>query len=112
MPEEGKDINKLGIFVTNPHQETWRHLKGIVKSVQKAGKKVRVFFTFKSVFLVQQPDFPEFVKSIPEDDFAICLDSYTCEGFDGIPTGLTEQQMRTQAYHGAIVDICGKYISL
>lgn len=112
MPEEEKDIDKLGIFVTNPHQETWRHLKGIVNAVQKAGKKVRVFFTYKSVHLVQQPDFPEFSKLIPEEDLAICLDSYTCEGFDGIPVGLTEKQMRTQAYHGEIVDVCGKYITL
>ncbi|MBW1925622.1 MAG: hypothetical protein JRI35_00275 [Deltaproteobacteria bacterium] len=112
MSEEEKDMNKLGIFVTNPHQDTWRHLKGIVKAVQKAGKTARVFFTFKSVHLVQQSDFLEFVKMIPEEDFAICHDSYTCEGFDGIPTGLTEKQMRSQAYHGDIVDVCGKYISL
>jgi len=112
MSEEEKDMNKLGIFVTNPHQDTWRHLKGIVKAVQKAGKTVRVFFTFKSVYLVQQSDFLEFVKMIPEEDFAICHDSYTCEGFDGIPTGLAEKQMRSQAYHGDIVDVCGKYISL
>jgi len=111
MSEE-KDMNKLGIFVTNPHRDTWRHLKGIVEAVQKAGKKVRIFFTFKSVHLVQQSDFPEFSKLIPEEDLAICLDSYTCEGFDGIPVGLTEKQMRTQAYHGEIVDVCGKYISL
>jgi hypothetical protein len=111
MAEE-RDSNKLGIFVTNAHRATWNYLKGIVKAAQKAGKGVRVFFTFKSVYLVQQPDFVDFVKTIPEEDFAICHDSYTCEGFDGIPEGLTERQMRTQAYHGEIVDVCGKYISL
>ena len=112
MPEDERDMDKLGIFVTNPHQKTWCYLKGIVKAAQKAGKKVRVFFTYKAVHLVQQPDFPEFSKLIPEEDLAICLDSYTCEGFDGVPTGLTQKQMRTQAYHGEVVDVCGKYMNL
>jgi hypothetical protein len=47
------------------------------------------------------------------EDIAICADSYICEGFDNvndIPRGLIDKQMRTQAFHGAILDECAKYI--
>ncbi|WP_297057109.1 hypothetical protein [Thermosulfurimonas sp.] len=108
-----KDPDKLGIFVTTP--QYWGHLLKIVEAAQRAGKKVKIFFTFKAVHLTKQLEFPKLVQMIPEADLAICADSYTCEGFDvelDIPGGMTPKQMRTQAYHGEILEECGKYLVL
>lgn len=105
------DANKLGIFVTSPQH--MRHVVGIAAAAVRAGKKVMVFFTFKSVHLTKQPDFVKLANMCEIEDLAICADSYTCEGYDvetDIPKGLTGRQMRTQAYHGAIIDECGKYL--
>lgn len=107
------DANKLGIFVTSPQHMT--HLLGIAKAAVRAGKKVMVFFTFKSVHLTKSPDFVTLANLCDVEDVAICADSYTCEGYDSekdIPQGLTARQMRTQAYHGAVLDECGKYLVL
>lgn len=105
------DPNKLGIFVTSPQH--LKHILGIAKAAVKAGKKVMVFFTYKSVHLTKNPLFLELTQLCAAEDVAICADSYICEGYDNvldIPQGLTEKQMRTQAFHGAILDECGKYI--
>ncbi len=108
-----KDPDKLGIFVTTP--QYMPQLMKIVEAAQRAGKKVKVFFTFKAVHLTKQPDFARLVQMLPEEDLAICADSYTCEGFDAegdIPGGMTPKQMRTQAFHGLILEECGKYMVL
>ncbi len=105
------DPNKLGIFVTSPQH--MRHVVGIAAAAVRAGKKVMVFFTYKSVHLTKHPDFVKLANMCEVEDLAICADSYTCEGYDvetDIPKGLTARQMRTQAYHGAIIDECGKYL--
>ena len=105
------DPNKLGIFVTSPQH--MKHILGIAKAAVRADKKVMVFFTYKSVHLTKSPLFYELTQLCAIEDVAICADSYVCEGYDNvtdIPKGLTEKQMRTQAYHGAILDECGKYI--
>ncbi|OQX10617.1 MAG: hypothetical protein BWK76_20445 [Desulfobulbaceae bacterium A2] len=105
------DPNKLGIFVTSP--QNMRHILGLAKAAVRAGKKVMVFFTYKSIHLTKTPDFVELSTMCAVEDLAICADSYTCEGYDAvkdIPRGLTDKQMRTQAFHGAILDECGKYI--
>ncbi|MGI6656744.1 MAG: hypothetical protein ACOX5Z_07990 [Desulfobulbus sp.] len=105
------DPNKLGIFVTSPQH--MQHVMGIARAAVKAGKKVKIFFTYKAIHLTKNPLFIELTKMCDPDDIAICADSYVCEGFDNvtdIPNGLTEKQMRTQAFHGAILDECGKYI--
>jgi len=105
------DPNKLGIFVTSPQH--MRHVMGVAAAATRAGKKVMVFFTYKSVHLTKHPDFVKLANMCEVEDLAICADSYTCEGYDvetDIPKGLTGRQMRTQAYHGAIIDECGKYL--
>jgi peroxiredoxin family protein len=105
------DPNKLGIFVTSP--QNMRHILGLSKAAVKAGKKVKVFFTFKSIHLTKTAEFVELAELCDPEDLAICADSYTCEGYDSekdIPKGMTDKQMRTQAFHGAILDECGKYI--
>lgn len=105
------DPNKLGIFVTSNQNMT--HILGITRAAVRADKKVMVFFTFKSVHLTKSPEFYELTQLCAVEDIAICSDSYICEGFDNvtdIPQGLIDKQMRTQAFHGAILDECGKYI--
>ncbi|PIE56185.1 MAG: hypothetical protein CSA34_05595 [Desulfobulbus propionicus] len=105
------DPDKLGIFVTSP--QNMAHILGITKAAVNAGKKVKIFFTFKSIHLTKSAEFEELTSLCDPDDLAICADSYTCEGYDtvkDIPAGMTEKQMRTQAFHGAILDECGKYI--
>ena len=105
------DPNKLGIFVTTP--QYMRHILGLTKAAVRSGKKVMIFFTFKSIHLTKNPDFYELTQLCAVEDIAICADSYICEGFDNvtdIPRGLTDKQMRTQAFHGAILDQCAKYI--
>lgn len=107
------DPNKLAIFVTSPQNMT--HVVGLAKATVKAGKKPMIFFTYKSIHLTKEPRFKALAELCGEEDIAICADSYTCEGYDSandIPEGLTEKQMRTQAFHGALLDECGKYIVL
>ena len=104
------DPNKLGIFVTSPQH--MQHILGLAKAAVRAGKKVKIFFTFKAIHLTKNPNFYELAQLCGED-IAICADSYICEGFDNVndvPYGLTDKQMRTQAFHGAILDECAKYI--
>ena len=105
------DPNKLGIFVTSP--QYMRHILGITKAAQRAGKTVKIFLTHKAVQLTKNPLFYELTQLCPLEDIAICSDSYICEGFDNvtdIPRGLTDKQMRTQAFHGAILNECAKYV--
>jgi predicted peroxiredoxin len=107
------DPNKLAIFVTSPQNMT--HVVGIAEAAAKAGKKPMIFFTYKSIHLTKDPRFEPLAKLCGEENIAICADSYTCEGYDAvkdIPAGLTAKQMRTQAFHGALLDECGKYIVL
>jgi len=105
------DPNKFGIFVTSPQH--MRHILGLTRAAVRAGKKVMIFFTFKSIHLTKNPDFYTLTQLCDVEDVAICADSYICEGFDNVndvPRGLTDKQMRTQAFHGAILDECAKYI--
>jgi len=107
------DSNKLAIFVTSPQNMT--HVVGIAEAAVRAGKKPMIFFTYKAIHLTKDPRFQPLAKLCGEDNLAICADSYTCEGYDSakdIPAGLTAKQMRTQAFHGALLDECGKYIVL
>lgn len=107
------DPNKLGIFVTSPQHMC--HLVGIAKAAVRAGKKVMVFLTFKSIHLTKHADFITLANLCDVEDLAICADSYTCEGYDtanDIPPGLVPKQMRTQAFHGAVLEECGKYLVL
>ncbi|WP_028585771.1 hypothetical protein [Desulfogranum mediterraneum] len=105
------DPNKFGIFVTS--NQNMRHILGITRAAVRAGKEVMVFLTFKSVHLTKSPEFYELSQLCKVENLAICADSYICEGFDNIedvPRGLTDKQMRTQAFHGAILEQCEKYI--
>ncbi|MBC8207731.1 MAG: hypothetical protein H8E79_00995 [Desulfobulbaceae bacterium] len=107
------DPNKLAIFVTSP--QNMRHVMGIANAAKKAGKTPMIFFTFKSIHLTKDARFADLAEQCGEENLAICADSYTCEGYDSaadIPAGLTANQMRTQAFHGALLDECGKYIVL
>ncbi len=107
------DPNKLAIFVTSPQNMT--HVVGIAEATVKAGKRPMIFFTYKSIHLTKDARFKALAELCGEKDIAICADSYTCEGYDSakdIPAGLPETQMRTQAFHGALLDECGKYIVL
>ena len=107
------DPNKFGIFVTSP--QNMRHVIGIASAAVRAGKKVKVFFTFKAVHLTKHPDFVKLANMLEVDDMAICAASYTCEGYDAendIPKGLTPKQMGTQAFHGGIIEECGNYLVL
>ncbi len=107
------DPNKLAIFVTSPQH--MRHVVGIAEATKKAGKQPMIFFTYKSIHLTKDPRFEALANLCGQDDIAICADSYTCEGYDSaadIPAGLNDKQMRTQAFHGAQLDECGKYIVL
>ncbi len=107
------DPNKLAIFVTSP--QNMRHVVGIAEAAKKAGKNPMVFFTYKSIHLTKDSRFAALAELCGQDDIAICADSYTCEGYDSvtdIPAGLNDKQMRTQAFHGAQLDECGKYIVL
>lgn len=107
------DPNKLAIFVTSPQYMT--HVVGLAEAAKRAGKQPMIFFTYKSIHLTKDPRFKGLAELCGEANLAICADSYTCEGYDAvndIPDGLTEKQMRTQAYHGALLDECAKYIVL
>lgn len=107
-----KDPDKLGIFVTSPI-----HINELVKIVEAAlrkGKKVKLFFTFKATNLVFHPDFQKLRNMLPEEDLAICLAALVCEGFEPEyhNMGLTSNQMRTQAFHGELIEEAGKYFVL
>jgi len=92
-----------------------RHLVKIVEAAQRAGKKVKIFFTFKAIHLTNHPDFLRLTEMIPEEDLAMCADSYICEGFDieeSPPPGISPKQMRTQSYLNEILEECSKYLVL
>ncbi len=107
-----KNPNKLGIFVTSPvHIE---ELVKIVEAVYRKGKEVKIFFTFKSTHLVFHPQFQKLREIVPEKDLAICVAAFACEGYEPEYNncGLTNDQMRTQAYHGELLEEVGKYLVL
>jgi len=107
------DPNKFAIFVTSPQNMT--HIVGLAEAAVRAGKKPMIFFTYKSIHLTKDARFKPLAELCGEESIAICADSYTCEGYDSaadIPAGLVANQMRTQAFHGALIDECGKYIVL
>ncbi len=108
MSAEG---NVLGICVTTP--QYMHHIMGITQAALRAGKKVKVFFTFKGIHLTKHPDFVKLANMLPPDDIAICAKSYNCEGYDSqldIPKGLTNLQMRTQGFHVEILEECDRYL--
>lgn len=106
------DPNKLGIFVTSP--QNMPHVLGVTKAAVRAGMKTAVFFTFKAVHLSKTPEFVKVANLCDVQDLAICAASYQCEGYDveDVPKGLTARQMATQAYHGVLLEECGKYLVL
>ncbi|MFO8239944.1 MAG: hypothetical protein R6T90_02980 [Dissulfuribacterales bacterium] len=106
------DPNKFGIFVTSP--QYMRHVLGVTKAAVRAGMKPMVFFSFKAVHLAKSPEFAEVASLCEIKNLAICVASYQCEGYDpnDVPNGLTGRQMATQAYHGALLEECGKYLVL
>ncbi len=107
------DPNKLAIFVASPQNMT--HIVGLAEAAARAGKQPMIFLTYKSIHLTKDGRFKALAELCGEDNIAICADSYICEGYDSvadIPAGLGSNQMRTQAFHGALIDECGKYIVL
>ncbi len=107
------DPDRLGIFVTSPQH--MKHVMGVVSAAYKAGKKVKVFFTYKATHLTKHPDFLRLSKLCNAKDLAICAKSYSCEGYDAekdIPRGLAKGQMNSQEYHAEMIGECGKYLSL
>ena len=106
------DPNKLGIFVTSP--QNMRHVLGVTQSAVRAGMKTMVFFTFKAVHLTKTPEFVKLANLCDVENLAICAASYQCEGYDveDVPKGITARQMATQAYHGVLLEECGKYLVL
>ena len=106
------DPNKLGIVVTSP--EHLRHVLGIAQAALRAGKGIKVFLTGKAVHLTKCAEFSVLAGMCAVDDLAICADSYACEGYDvaDIPHGISCRQMRTQAFLGAILAECGRYVVL
>ena len=107
------DPDKLSIFVASPQNMT--HIVGLAEAAARAEKKPMIFFTYKSIHLTKDARFKALAELCGEENIAICADSYTCEGYDSaadIPAGLVANQMRTQAFHGALIDECGKYIVL
>lgn len=107
------DPNKFAIFVNSP--QNMRHVVGIANAAVKAGKQPMIFFTYKSIHLTKDSRFKALADMCGEENIAICADSYTCEGYDSvadIPAGLSNKQMRTQAFHGAQLEECGNYIVL
>lgn len=107
-----KDPDKLGIFVTSPLHIN--ELVKIVEAVFRKGKKVKIFFTFKATCLVLYPDFIKLKNMVSEEDLAICLAAFICEGYEPEyhNPGLTNNQLRTQAFHAEILEEVGKYIVL
>lgn len=108
-----RDPDKLGIFVTSPVHMP--QLMKIVEAAYRKGKKVKIFFTFKATVLTLHPDFLRLKEQIPEEDLAICLAAFICEGFE--PefhnfANLSSNQLRTQAFHGEILEEVGKYLVL
>lgn len=106
-----EDAKILGIFVTTP--QYMRHVIGVTSAAKRAGKKVKVFLSYKGVHLTKHPDFIKLANLLPIEDLAICAASYNCEGFDpqlDVPKGLVPTQMRTQAFHVEMVEECEKYL--
>lgn len=99
----------IGIFVTSP--QNMRHVMGIAKAAKAKGAAVKVFLTYRGIYLTKCPDFPTLCEMA---DVSICAHSYKTEGFDekDIPKGLTPKQMSSQIQHGMIVKEYDCYMTL
>ncbi|MCW7073567.1 MAG: hypothetical protein OCU20_06745 [Methanophagales archaeon] len=98
--------------MTSP--QNMRHVLGVTQAAVRAGMKTMVFFTFKAVHLTKTPEFVKLANLCDVENLAICAASYQCEGYDveDVPKGITARQMATQAYHGVLLEECGKYLVL
>ncbi len=101
---------KLGIFVTTPSAVD--KLIKLVEAAKRAGKEVMVFLTFKGVHAVSFPEFKRLLELLGEEQLGVCETSLICEGYDPGLLEVPRRCLRTQAFHGTIVNECKKYIVL
>jgi peroxiredoxin family protein len=101
-------VEKLGIFVSS--NKNLRHVIGITKAAEAAGKEVSIFFSHKGVLLTQEPEFMELVGHGRK---SLCNVGYEANGLKGKPVpGIEEKDFGTQARHGEMIDEVDRYIVL
>lgn len=99
---------KLGIFVSS--DKNLRHVIGITKAAEAAGKEVVLFFTHKGVLLTQETEFKELIGHGKK---SLCNVSYESKGLKGKPAiGIADKDFGTQARHGEMIDEVDRYIVL
>jgi len=99
---------KLGIFVSS--DKHLRHLVGIAKAAERAGKEVIIFFSHKGILMTQDPEFAELIGHA---QYSVCNVGYEAQGLQGksIP-GMDATGFATQARHGVIIEECDRYLVL
>jgi len=97
---------KLGIFVSS--NKNLKHVIGITKAAEAAGKEVVIFFSHKGVLLTQEPEFRELIGHGRK---SLCNVVYEANGLKGKPApGIEEKDFGTQARHGEIIEEVDRYI--
>ena len=97
---------KLGIFVSS--DKHLRHVIGITKAAEAAGKEVTIFFTAKGVLLTQAPEFQELMNLGKK---SLCHFSYKAMGLEGKPApGIEEKDFGSQVRHAEMIREVDRYI--
>jgi len=97
---------KLGIFVSS--NKNLRHVIGITKAAEAAGKEVILFFTHKGVLLTQKSEFKELIGHGRK---SVCNAAYEDNGLKGLPApGIADKDFATQFRHCEMIDEIDRYI--
>jgi predicted peroxiredoxin len=95
----------LGILVSSD-----KHLDYVIKlttAAHEKGKKVRIFFTGRGVFLTQQPEFSNLVGKAK---LSVCDVSFRANGLEGDVPGVGFKDFATQARNAEMIKECDRYL--
>jgi predicted peroxiredoxin len=97
---------KLGIFISS--NKNLRHVIGICKAAEAAGKEVTLFFSHKGVLLTQEPEFKELIHCGKK---SLCHVGFEANKLTGKPVpGMTEKDFTSQMYNVEMVEQMDRYI--
>jgi hypothetical protein len=99
---------KLGLFISS--NKNLRHVIGICRAAEAAGKEVTLFFSHKGVLLTQEPEFKELIGCGKK---SLCHVGFEANGLTGKPVpGMTEKDFTSQMYNVEMVEQMDRYIVL
>jgi hypothetical protein len=99
---------KLGLFISS--NKNLRHVIGICKAAEAAGKEVILFFSHKGVLLTQEPEFKELIDCGKK---SLCHVGFEANQLTGKPVpGMTEKDFGSQMRHVEMLEDVDRHIVL